>query len=348
MIPTLVSHRLAEGNDLTTAFRNTVASFEGSVAIAANAAAEPDKLLLALRGAARPCVGLADGAYIVASEPYGVIELTDRYLRMDGETPANPDNPTASRGQIVVLDGSRAGTFEGIDRLAYDGTPLPVTEADIATAQITTRDIDRGQFPHFLLKEISEAPTSLQDAAGQADRAAGDGAGRPTRRAAGRREAGSATARSTGGVIGQGTAAVAGAMAAGLDQFCGSTNLKVDGAGHRAVRVRAAAVDVGHVGGRHQPVGHHHRHQPHGRPGPVARAKVVAIVNRRQRPHRQGRRCCTRRTSTSRCPSPPPRPSTARSPQACCWRQRSATRSAVVSTRPCSAHCATCPMRWPR
>ena len=55
VIPTLVSHRLAEGNDLTTAFRNTVASFEGSVAIAANAAAEPDKLLLALRGAARPC-----------------------------------------------------------------------------------------------------------------------------------------------------------------------------------------------------------------------------------------------------------------------------------------------------
>ena len=59
-------------------------------------------------------------------------------------------------------------------------------------------------------------------------------------------------------------------MAAALDQFCGATNLKVGAARHRAVRLRAAAVDVGHVGGRHQPVGHHHRHQPHGRPGPVA------------------------------------------------------------------------------
>ncbi|MGH9287432.1 MAG: SIS domain-containing protein, partial [Acidimicrobiales bacterium] len=163
VIPTLVSRRLAEGNDLTTAFRNTVASFEGSVAIAASAAAEPDKLLLALRGSGQALyVGLADAAYIVASEPYGVIELTDRYLRMDGETPANPDNPSASRGQIVVLDGSRAGTFDGIERLAYDGTPLPVAEADVATAQITTRDIDRGPFPHFLLKEISEAPTSFR------------------------------------------------------------------------------------------------------------------------------------------------------------------------------------------
>jgi glutamine---fructose-6-phosphate transaminase (isomerizing) len=235
VIPTLVSHRLAEGNDLTTAFRNTVASFEGSVAIAASAAAEPDKLLLALRGSGQALyVGLADAAYIVASEPYGVIELTDRYLRMDGETPANPDNPTASRGQIVVLDGSRAGTFEGIERLAYDGTPLPVTEADIATAQITTRDIDRGQFPHFLLKEISEAPTSFRktlrgklierDAGGGLAVALGPEV-LPDDVRAGLRRGGIGRVV----VIGQGTAAVAGAaMAAGLDQFCGSTSLKVD------------------------------------------------------------------------------------------------------------------------
>ena len=144
VIPTLVSRRLAEGADLTTAFRNTVASFEGSVAIAANAAAEPDKLLLALRERPGPVRGAGRRRYIVASEPYGVIELTDRYLRMDGETPANPDNPTASRGQIVVLDGSRAGTFEGIDRLAYDGTPCPSPRPTSPTAQITTRDIDRG------------------------------------------------------------------------------------------------------------------------------------------------------------------------------------------------------------
>jgi glucosamine--fructose-6-phosphate aminotransferase (isomerizing) len=235
VIPTLVSHRLAEGSALTAAFRNTVASFEGSVAIAANAAAEPDRLLLALRGSGQALyVGLADGAYIVASEPYGVIELTDRYLRMDGETPANPDNPTASRGQIVVLDGSRAGTFEGIDRLAYDGTPLPVTEADVVTAQITTRDIDRGEFPHFLLKEISEAPTSfrktlrgkLVERGTDGDLAVALGPDvlpDDVRRGLRQGEIDRVV------MIGQGTAAVAGgAMAAGLGHFCGSTGLSVD------------------------------------------------------------------------------------------------------------------------
>jgi glucosamine--fructose-6-phosphate aminotransferase (isomerizing) len=163
VIPTLVSHRLAEGADLAAAFRDTVASFEGSVAIGASAASHPDHLLLALRGSGQALyVGLADGCYVVASEPYGLVELTRSYLRLDGDTPANPENPNASRGQIVVLDGARAGRLDGILRQAYDGTELPVTPADLQEAQVTTRDIDRGTYPHFLLKEISEAPTSFR------------------------------------------------------------------------------------------------------------------------------------------------------------------------------------------
>ena len=163
VIPTLVSRRLAEGSGLIDAFRDTVATFEGSVAIGASSATDPDHLLLALRGSGQGVyIGLADHCYVVASEPYGVVELTDTYLRLDGETPANPDNPNASRGQIVVLDGSQAGTVEGITRQAYDGTALPVAPDELQRAQITTRDIDRGAFPHFLLKEITEAPVSFR------------------------------------------------------------------------------------------------------------------------------------------------------------------------------------------
>jgi len=163
VIPTLVSRRLAEGTALADAFRDTVASFEGSVAISASAASHPDHLLLALRGSGQALyVGLADGCFVVASEPYGLVELTDSYLRLDGETPANPENPNASRGQIVVLDGTKAGTLDGIARQAYDGTDLPVAEGDLHRAEVTTRDIDRGEHPHFLLKEITEAPTSFR------------------------------------------------------------------------------------------------------------------------------------------------------------------------------------------
>jgi glucosamine--fructose-6-phosphate aminotransferase (isomerizing) len=163
VIPSLMSLRLDDGHLSAEAFRRTVASFEGSVAIAACTSAAPDRLQMALRGSGQALyVGLAEDAYIVASEPYGLVEETGRYIRMDGETPGNEDNPNASRGQMVELDADRAGSLDGIFRQAYDGTVLPVTESDVVVASITTRDIDRGDHPHFLLKEICEAPTSFR------------------------------------------------------------------------------------------------------------------------------------------------------------------------------------------
>lgn len=162
VIPTLTSRRLARGDDLVEAFRTTVTQLEGSVAIAASANDAPGDLLLALRGSGQALyVGVADDAFVVASEPYGVVEETDTYLRMDGETQSDHDSPS-SRGQIIRLWGDAAGSLDGIQRWSYDGVSLAVDDAELVTAEITTRDIDRGDFPHYLLKEISEAPGSFR------------------------------------------------------------------------------------------------------------------------------------------------------------------------------------------
>jgi len=163
VIPTLVSRGLAAGRSADDAFRTTVATLEGSVAIGAAIADAPGCLHLALRGSGQALyVGFAEDAFVVASEPYGVVEETSTYLRLDGETPADPERAAATRGQVMVIDAARAGELDGIRRLAYDGTELPVTDDDLQHAQITTRDIDRGDFPHFLLKEISESPDSFR------------------------------------------------------------------------------------------------------------------------------------------------------------------------------------------
>jgi glucosamine--fructose-6-phosphate aminotransferase (isomerizing) len=151
VIPALVARHGATA-PLGEAFRRTVAEFDGSVAIGVASADAPSKLFLALRGSGQGLyIGLADDCYIVASEPYGVVEETARYVRMDGE----------QGGEIVVLDGDDAGELAGIARCSYDGSDLPVTAADVTTAEVTTRDINRGEAPHFLLKEISEAPLSF-------------------------------------------------------------------------------------------------------------------------------------------------------------------------------------------
>ncbi|MEC7916745.1 MAG: glucosamine-6-phosphate synthase, partial [Actinomycetota bacterium] len=163
IIPTLLSSQLARTPNQIEAFRTTVSTFEGSMAIVSHNADQPHKLSLALRGSGQALyVGLADNSYVVASEPYGVVEEASQWIRMDGERPADPQHPITSAGQIVELDGEHAGSLAGITRLAYDGTQLPVDPAEITKADITTRDIDRGDAPHYLLKEIQEAPESVQ------------------------------------------------------------------------------------------------------------------------------------------------------------------------------------------
>src|SRR5262249_16941904 len=134
-----------------------------SVAIAASAADRPERILLALRGSGQALyVGVAEDTFVVASEPYGLVEETSTYLRMDGEAPADEHRSGATRGQVVTLDAGAAGEVAGIHRFAYDGTVLPVSASELQHAEITTRDIDRGDSPHYLLKEISEAPASFR------------------------------------------------------------------------------------------------------------------------------------------------------------------------------------------
>jgi glucosamine--fructose-6-phosphate aminotransferase (isomerizing) len=153
-IPVLASRRIAGGEPVDDAFAHTVAELEGSMAIVASSAVHPDRLHLAVRGSGQGLyVGLAEDAFVVASEPYGVIEEAGSYLRIDGDNTA---------GRLVILDGAAAGTVGGIDRRGYDGRVLAVTEDDLQRPEITTRDIDRGGFPHFLLKEITEAPESFR------------------------------------------------------------------------------------------------------------------------------------------------------------------------------------------
>ncbi len=162
VIPVMVARRRATGVALVDAFRTTVAAFEGSVAIAAVSADDPDTVLLAQRGSGQALyVGLADGMFVVASEPYGLVEVAQRYFRLDGETMRVPGDP-GTQGQVVVLDGRHAGEVAGVRRIGYEGRELPLGDTELARPEMTTRDVDRGTAPHYFWKEISEAPSSLR------------------------------------------------------------------------------------------------------------------------------------------------------------------------------------------
>ena len=296
VIPVLTSRRLVHGAEPVEAFRATVASLEGSVAIAASAAAAPDQLFLALRGSGQALyVGLAEDAFVVASEPYGLVEETSAYLRMDGETPADPDRASATRGQVVVVDAAAAGELAGITRLAYDGTPLPVDAGELQHAQITTRDIDRGDSQHYLLKEIAESPASFRTTLrGKiVDTESGPVVELPPEAlpdAIRVRLRSGAIRRVL--VVGQGTAAVAGrSLAAALEPRRGHGAPRPRAPGHGAVRLRTADRHVRHARGGDQPERHDDRHQPNGRPRPGSgRERRRHRQPSQQRPRRQVRR----------------------------------------------------------
>jgi len=161
IIPLVIQKYYRQGHAMAEAFRLAVNDFEGSHAISMHTDLDPGKIFLAQKGSGQALfVGIAENHYIPTSEVYGFVEETDRFLKLDGETVVQGTNgPT--RGQILILDQQSAGGLEGIRATYYDNTELVLRPSDIKSTQITSRDIDRLDYPHYFLKEISESPDSM-------------------------------------------------------------------------------------------------------------------------------------------------------------------------------------------
>ena len=158
IIPLQIEKYLKAGQNLTEAFRQAVNDFKGSHAIVMTSNLEPGKMFLALKGSGQSIyIGVNADQYMFSSELYGLVEVMPRFLKMTGETV----NGTIA-GQIFILDQNRGGGLAGLSACFYDGTAIELTDRLLQTAEITTRDIDRSDYPHFFLKEISESALSIK------------------------------------------------------------------------------------------------------------------------------------------------------------------------------------------
>lgn len=158
IIPLQIEKYLKAGNLLADAFRLALNDFEGSHAIAMTSNLEPGKIFLALRGSGQAIyVGVNADQYMLSSELYGLVEVMPHFIKMNGEA-----GNGAAGGQLFVLDQNQGGGLNGITACFYDGSAIRLTDQDLQTAEITTRDIDRSDYPHFFLKEISESALSIK------------------------------------------------------------------------------------------------------------------------------------------------------------------------------------------
>ena len=161
IIPLQIEKYLKAGQNLSESFRLAVNDFEGSHAIAMTCDLEPGKMFLALKGSGQSIyIGISPDQYMFSSELYGLVEVMPHFVKMNGEAAVSGEGSTA--GQIFVLDQTSSGGLSGATGCSYDGAKIELKDSDLHKAEITTRDINRGDYPHFFLKEISESATSIK------------------------------------------------------------------------------------------------------------------------------------------------------------------------------------------
>jgi glucosamine--fructose-6-phosphate aminotransferase (isomerizing) len=141
----LVERFLALGHDLLEAARRAIALLEGAHGIVLLSLREPDKIVAARVGnAGGVVIGVGEGEMFVASDIPAILEHTRRMAFLES-------------GQIAVITKSdfQVNSLEG-DRVDIDVQSVPW---DPISAE-------KGEYKHFMLKEISEQVRSLTDTIG--------------------------------------------------------------------------------------------------------------------------------------------------------------------------------------
>lgn len=101
---------------------------------------EPDQIIIARKGSPL-LLGLGEGEMFIASDASPIIEHTKKVVYLD-------DGEIA----IVTKDGYDVKTIEDVS-----------LTKDVHELAMSVEEIEKGGYPHFMLKEIFEQPTSISD-----------------------------------------------------------------------------------------------------------------------------------------------------------------------------------------
>jgi glucosamine--fructose-6-phosphate aminotransferase (isomerizing) len=134
----LLHAQLEAGLALPQALHAAVARLEGAYAIAAIDTAHPD-LVAAARQGSPLVIGVGIGENFLASDQMALRQVTDRFIYLD-----EGDMAVISPSAIVVHDA------EGNE-----------VQRDMTRIQEAVESVDKGEFAHFMIKEIHEQPRAL-------------------------------------------------------------------------------------------------------------------------------------------------------------------------------------------
>jgi glucosamine--fructose-6-phosphate aminotransferase (isomerizing) len=140
----LVHHALKSSSDLLTAIQSIIPRLKGAYALGIVCTDQPDELI-AVREGSPLVIGVGIGENFISSDQLALLPVTNRFIYLE-------------EGDIVRL------TRQTID-IFVDGQLIerPIKELDA-----TISNTSKGEYKHYMLKEIFEQPEAIQQTIAQA------------------------------------------------------------------------------------------------------------------------------------------------------------------------------------
>jgi len=135
----LLHHKLASLGDLTVALKAAVKELHGAYGLAVISARQPDRLLAARSGSPL-VIGLGLGENFLASDQLALRQVTDRFMYLE-----EGDIAEIRRDAVQIWD--------------VDGQPV---QREAVQYHEGAEAADKGEYRHFMLKEIHEQPKVVQ------------------------------------------------------------------------------------------------------------------------------------------------------------------------------------------
>jgi len=139
VIAHLLNHKLKDLQDLTVALKATVKDLHGAYGLAVISAHQPDRLVAARSGSPL-VIGLGLGENFLASDQLALRQVTDRFMYLE-----EGDIAEIRRDSVHIWD---------VDGKAVERETVQYRDGAEAA--------DKGEFRHFMLKEIHEQPAVVQ------------------------------------------------------------------------------------------------------------------------------------------------------------------------------------------
>ncbi|HHH47355.1 MAG TPA: glutamine--fructose-6-phosphate transaminase (isomerizing), partial [Gammaproteobacteria bacterium] len=129
-----------QGQGLLAAVKKAVADFEGAYALGIVSDAEPDRMVAARLGSPL-VIGVGIGEYFIASDVTALLPVTQRFIFLE-----DGDIADIRRDSLSIFDA--------------EGKQV---ERPIRESELRADSVERGEYRHYMLKEIFEQPRALAE-----------------------------------------------------------------------------------------------------------------------------------------------------------------------------------------